>query len=472
MRRRLLGLLVLLAVGALAVFGVWWMERHDAAVADEEDAQAKIIGFKPSGVRDVELDNANGHFVLTRDGSGWKLTSPMMVSADASVVDALVAAVADVTKTRNVEVDGRPPVATEVAMFGLLPPKAWVMLAADEGTKVLEIGKRNDFNGEVYARVRGADFVWMVGGGIEFQVNKSLFDLRDKRLLVFEPSEVERIDVVQNDRRLYAIVRENGKHRLLLDGGRSAEADALQVSGITTALSTLRATKFVDEAPNEAARRAAGFAMPDVLRVRLTLTGGRATTLALAHDADDHWHAMREGEAAPLAEISGDWLARKLDVDPKTLRDLRVVDFRRDDVAGITVTRGDYNVILKAGEGGTWTVTGATPAIEGLPREADASRCSGLVYRLFGLRAESVLTESATDAEMQAMGLAAAQLKVTLTGSDGNPLATLLVATDAQGRSIAAQVGRGRIDLIGPSETSDISAKVADYLPGDTQAAK
>ena len=478
MRRRLLGMFALLACGALAVAGVWWMERHDAAVEDERIAAAKLIGFRAASVRDVTLENEHGRFVMTRDGSGWKLTEPMTTSADASVVDGLVAAVADVASTQTVEIDGKPPVASEVGLFGLDRPRVAVTLAGDDGTKTLELGKRNGFNGELYARVRGTDAVVMVGAGIEFQVTKTLFDLRDKRLLVFEPAEVDRMDVLRGDRRLYAVVRENGKSRVLLDGGRSVEADALQVSGLTTALSTLRATRFVAEAPDEATRKAAGFAANDVIRVRLTLTGNRAQLLALAHveekDGVERWSAMREGEPAPLAEISGDWLARKLDVDPKSLRDLRVVDFARDEVAAIVLTRGGDSVTLKSGEGGSWQVTAATPAPEGmaLPREADASRCSGLVYRLFGLRAEQVLIEAAGDSELQAAGFNAPQLTVRLERADGNVLATLLVANDSQGRTTATQVGRGRIDLIGASEASDISAKAADYLPGEAQATK
>ncbi len=478
MRRRLLGMLVLLACGALAVAGVWWMERHDAAVEEERLAAAKLIGFRAASVRDLTLENEHGRLVMTREGSGWRLTEPMTTSADASVVDALVAAVADVSSTRTVEIEGKPPVASELGMFGLDKPRVAVTLAGDDGTKTLELGKRNDFNGEIYARVRGNDAVFMVGAGLEFQVAKSLFDLRDKRLLVFEPADVERLDVLRGDRRLYAIVREGGKNRLLLDGGRSVEADALQLSGLTTALSTLRATRFVDEVPDEASRRAAGFGANDVIRVRLTLSGDRTQTLALAHvaptDGLERWSAMREGEAAPLAEISGDWLARKLDVDPASLRDLRVVDFARDEVGSVVLTRGDESVTLTAGEGGSWNVTAATPVPEGttLPREADASRCSGLLYRLFGMRAEQVLVESAGEVELKAAGLGAPQLRVELKRADGNALATLLVGTDSEGRATAAQVGRGRIDLIGATETSDISAKAADYLPAEAQATK
>jgi hypothetical protein len=478
MRRRLLGMLVLLACGALAVAAVWWMERHDVAVEDERIAAAKLIGFRAASVRDVTLENQHGRFVMTRDGSGWKLTEPMVVPADASVVDGLVAAVADVGSTRSVEIDGKPPVASELGMFGLDRPKIAATLAGDDGTKTLELGKRNDFNGEVYARVRGTDNVAMVGAGIEFQVGKTFFDLREKRLLVFEPADVERMDVLRGDSRLYGIVRENGSWRLLLDGGRSVEADPMQVSGLTTALSTLRATRFITESPDEAARKAAGFAANDVIRVRLTLAGNRSQILALAHVAErdgvERWSAMREGEPSPLAEISGDWLARKLDVDPKSLRDLRVVDFTRDDVGTISVTRGDESVTLKAGEGGSWQLTAATPSPEGitLPREADAGRCSGLAYRLFGLRAEEVLVESAGPAELQSAGLGSPQLTVRLERADGNELATLLVATDSRGRTTATQVGRGRIDLVGASEASDISAKAADYLPAEAQATK
>ncbi|MEZ0311786.1 MAG: DUF4340 domain-containing protein [Myxococcota bacterium] len=478
MRRRLLGMLVLLACGALAVAGVWWMERYDVAAEDERLAAAKLIAFRAASVRDVTLENGHGRFVMTREGSGWKLTEPMTAPADASIVDGLVAAVADVSSTRSVEIDGKPPVASELGMFGLDHPKVAVTVAGDDGTKTLELGKRNDFNGEVYARVRGTDAVAMVGAGIEFQVGKSLFDLRDKRLLVFEPADVERMDVLRGDRRLYAIVRENGSQRLLLDGGRSVGADALQLSGLTTALSTLRATRFIAEVADEAARKAAGFAANDVIRVRLTLSGNRSQVLALAHVAEpdglERWAAMREGEPSPLAEISGDWLARKLDVDPKSLRDLRVVDFAREDVRGIVITRGGESVKLEAGEGGSWQLTAASPVPEGvaLPREADASRCSGLLYRLFGLRAEQVLVEAAGDPELQAAGLAAPVLTVRLERADGNELATLLVATDSQGRATATQVGRGRIDLIGAGDASDISAKAADYLPAEAQATK
>ncbi len=451
-RRRLIGL----AVGAVCLLAVLtaaalW-QRHDLLKADSDADEAKLLGWPASDVTGLVLDNANGHFVLERQGTTWTLSEPLQTAADASTVDAIVNAAVDLARTQKVEVDGKPP--TDLAMFGLASPRAALTVQRAAGAKTIDIGKRNDFTGDVYARVHDSDSDMMVGRGIEFQVDKTLFDPREKRLIVLDPANMTRIDVTQPDGPPYSIVRENGEPSVRLADGTTFDADATQVSAIESALANLRAMKFVD----------APLTTVKTTRARVTLRDGSAHMFVLGEDKDGHWFATLDGEAAPFAEVSGEWVVRKLDVDPMSLRDLRVVRFKRDDVARLTVKRDADAVTMARNEAGTWQL--------GDDASADGSRVSGLLYNLYGLKASSVLYDHAGDAELMAEGFVTPLLTVDLGGRDASAIATLLVVKDKEGRTVATQQGSGQIVVVDAEQVDDISAKSADYLPNEAQANK
>ena len=459
-QRRLIGFGVLV-VGALVVLlATGLLEHRTNVVAEKAADDARLLRFAPDKVAKVTLVNANGTFSLVRTNGAWWMAEPLDVAADGNVVDGLVSALAELRRTRGVDVRD------DLAMFGLEPPVASVTIESETGTESIAFGKKNAMNGELYAKV--ADVV-MVEGAIDYQVSKTAFDLRDKRLVRVAPASLRRVDVTRADGSAYALERRGGSRLFVIAGGLSAEADAAQVDGVLGALTGLRAVKFAtDRNATDDERR--DYLKTPVLRAKLT-AADEAHTLVLAKRADG-WFAALEGEPSPILAVAGEAVVRKVDVAPASLRDLHVVTFDRAAVKQITVKRGDDSVTVKTDDKGVWQVVAANPSDGGaFPREADASRISGVLYTVYGLEAREVVKEDARDADAQALGFGAPTLVVTLAGEDGAALAVLEVTTDPQKRTLARAQGQSRIDAVSADALADISAKLANYLPGDAGGA-
>jgi hypothetical protein len=448
--------LTVLAGGALA-YAYFGVAKKDEAAQARKDADAKLYRFDASKVKAITVEAKGGTTRLARAGEGWRIEAPVRAEAERSTVDALVDRIA--TLRRKAAIAEKPDPGA-LAGYGLATPKAKVTLALEGGPdETLALGDENPFDGSVFVRTTSGA-VELVGNDVRWSVDRSTFDLREKRLLPFDEKDLARVEVT-TPKLSYALAREGREGRQgdawrldapMLDAPMKERADDSAVQRVLSAVRALRATAF--EEGGDA--RARGLDRP-AWEVRLVDAKGAARTLALSEAP------AKRGEAAKADAAVGDAAARPLyarlegaaeiatvaagsqkdlELDLFTLREKKVLHFDRDAVARVTLKRGDASLEVRreaAADAGVerWRLAAPRDA------PAQAGRVSSLLWTLSSLQARAFADESGkTIAEH---GLDHPALEITLAGADGKELDRLLVSAERGGKTYARSASSPRI---------------------------
>lgn len=460
--RAALTTLVLLAVAGVAV-SVAWFGVH-LNVAEEKaraDASKKLFAaLDPAKVTSISVTAKGTDVKLERDGTGWKIVSPVDVAADPDVVRRLLQGMAGLVRRAT---SAKPSTsAAELANYGLAAPAVRIAVTEQGGrTDRLALGATNGFDGSMFVMPTSGE-VAVVAGDARPALAVDLDRLRDRRVLPVADGDVARIEVGA-PKLSYVLAREGDGWRL--EAPVKERADDEEAGRIASALAGLRATSVVDAPEADAAY---GLDHP---RFRIAVQGrtGPAQSIAVGEaphaSATDPLHARRAGESR-VYEIPGDALAA-LDVDLATLRDRRVLRFDEKEVASIrfVTPEGAFEVrkgAAAASGSETWRIVA--------PKDAPAVswKVSGLVWSLDDLEAHAFFDE--TGARAAAAGLASPRETVTLSDASGKELARLELGKDQGNDVLVRSSASPRILALDRTKLATLPRSVAELE--ETTAAK
>jgi hypothetical protein len=178
------------AIGVLAVLGgyIWWSNKHptiDPKVAGP--SVTKLMAIDPSTITEIHLNKkGTDPIVLKKISDVWQITEPKQLSADSEVVSPLSGAFASLNSERLI--DDHP---TNLDEFGLKDPAEEVDVTTKNGkTEKLLIGSDTPTGGNVYAKMADDPKVYTITAAARTSIDKSLNDLRDKRMLTFNQNKL------------------------------------------------------------------------------------------------------------------------------------------------------------------------------------------------------------------------------------------------------------------------------------------
>ena len=242
-------LVSLTAMACLFLGASWWVgESQDELNASTEakSKDAKIFSvLSPLEVTGIEIDNAHGRFVLRRQRSEadtvgrWLLEAPALGGADLIVVEGILAQVLPIRRRLSIPNPNNESLEVRKKRYGLDTPAQSLTLKTAEGNETVQFGMSNSFDKSMYAFiVRESDIV-SVPNTLRHQLDKRLFDLRDKQLIDFEKSDVSRVTVTYAGK---SIVFEREANTWTFDDGKGR----LPVSGerMQDLLQDMKALKF------------------------------------------------------------------------------------------------------------------------------------------------------------------------------------------------------------------------------------
>ena len=184
---------LLVAVVLLAALGgaIWYSNKKQAQKEKAPaDASPKIVSIPEDRFREIRLQKAGAEpIVLSHDSGKWALTAPQPLPADPDASASLVGALASVSADKTI--DDNP---TDLAGYGLASPALQAQVIEKDGKQVqLAIGDDTPTNSGAYAKVSGDRRVYTVASYVKTSLDKTVNDLRDKRLLVFESNRLTRV---------------------------------------------------------------------------------------------------------------------------------------------------------------------------------------------------------------------------------------------------------------------------------------
>jgi hypothetical protein len=277
----------------------------------------------------------------------------------------------------------------------------------------------------------------------------------DAKPKVFAALEAEKIEelVVRNSKGETTIVKKQGDAWRLVSPVET-EADAGEVSGITSGIARLEQQNTVDQPAAlkeyglEPARFEVGFKVTGEAQPRKLLLGDKTPTGA------DLYAKLADTGTVFLIQS---YLESTFDRGTFDLRDKGALKFAREKVDGIEIARAGETVgFTKAAD--EWRIT------KPLAVRADFGAVEGLVGRLNTLQMKAITAPDLGDAK--AYGLDAPQFTVTL--SAGSARSMLLVGTASPDGSLYAKDGaRPMVFTVDGTLADDLKKAAAEFRPKD-----
>src|SRR5580700_3364523 len=339
---RIRGLLVAVVLLAALGVGLYFSNKDKAAEAAKPpaDAPPKILALTEGDITKVTLKKKGAdETVLEKANGKWQITAPKPYPADQDTASQLVASTANVSGDRVVE-----DKASNLSAYGLNTPMLEVDITG-KGGKVskLKIGDDTPTNSGSYAIVDGDPRVFTVASYVKTGVDKSLNDLRDKRLLRFDQDKLSRVELIAKKQDI-EFGRDKDQWQIVKP--KPLRADGLQVDEMLRKLKDAKMDPTISDDDAKKAAAAFASAMP-VATVKLTDPSG-TQEIEIRKNKDDYY--AKSSIVAGVFKATPD-LSMGVDKSLDDFRNKKLFNFGFNDPSKIELhANGKTYAFQKGGE--------------------------------------------------------------------------------------------------------------------------
>src|SRR5579859_6102991 len=188
--------LIVATIAFLALAGILYWSDHrkpEETAKASTDTPPAILKLDEGSISMLELKKkAAEPIVLAKNAAGaWQITQPKPLNADQSAVSGVLSTVSSLNSERLV--DDKP---ADLKQYGLDQPSFEADITGkDNQSQKLLLGDDTPAGSAVYAMLAGDPRVFTVATYKKTSIDKSVNDLRDKRLLTITTDKVSRIDL-------------------------------------------------------------------------------------------------------------------------------------------------------------------------------------------------------------------------------------------------------------------------------------
>jgi hypothetical protein len=371
--------LILSTVVLLALVGALYWSEHRKPKAEttvSADTSLAILKLDEASITQVDLKkNGAAPIVLAKNSSGsWQITEPKQLNADQNTVSSMVSTLSSLRSERVV--DDKP---SDLNAYGLTQPALEVDLTEkDNKSQKLLIGDDTPTGSAVYAMLTGDPRVFTVASYNKTSFDKSVNDLRDKRLLTVTADKISRLDLVRNNQTI-EFGRDKDEWQILKP--KPLRADTVQVGELVQKLTDARMDMSGSDTSAKDAASAFARGTP-VATAKITDFSG-AQELQVRKDKDSYYAKSSVVEGAYKVDSS---LGQAMDKGLDDFRNKKVFDFGFSDPDKVEMHNGTKTVFLSR-TGADWWSNG---------KKMDAIAAQDFVSALRDLQASKLVDSGFT----------------------------------------------------------------------------
>lgn len=228
----------------LAAFYYLYENKFFGEREETQRRARKVFALKKDEVQGILLRKKGEEFEIWREEEGWVIRYPLKARGDKGAIEKLLKALLQAEEERVLGEGGEE----ELKTFGLSPPRVEAVLKGEKREWAVLIGDENPAQTAVYAMRRGEKKIFLLSLYYWFQIDKELYDLRDKTVLSFDPQKVKGLKVSYRGNKL-CLKKEGQEWRMTFPV--VAKADKGAVEDFLERFKDGRAKKFVDESPGD-----------------------------------------------------------------------------------------------------------------------------------------------------------------------------------------------------------------------------
>jgi len=382
MRKQYWNTLVALAfLGALwAGFRYYNRRKTREAEKTESKPAEKVLSVESSKIRSFTLTSRDGEaLTCTRDGKTWVISQPSQLAADQTAVSSWLSSLT--SATIDDVVDAHP---SNLKDYGLDPPASLIEVSTETKPEkfTLRLGDSTPTSSGVYAQIAGNPRVVSLPSYDKSSLEKTLFDLRDKRAVTLDIDQISHIEAQSKDKRWTLEKNPDGVWDLVLPP--LVRADRSSVDGMVSQLRNLTMQAVVSEDKKELGKY--GLDSP-TLSVTMKAPQDKQT-LVLGKKDGERYDAMNSA-LDPIFTVENYFLTQ-FQKDPADLRDKALFSFSTFDVKHLEVDTPKGHWAFEQ-QNNKWKET--EPKAKGVPND----KMDALVNSVHALRAESFPKASVGD---------------------------------------------------------------------------
>jgi hypothetical protein len=431
--------LLFAAVLLAALSGVlYWSNRHKAAESDikiSADAPPKILDLKQANISKIDIKKKGSDPVeLAKDGSGaWQIVSPKEYRADQNTVSSFVSALASLTSERLLDANASNP-----AQYGLADAGYEVDVIEKDGTAHrLLIGEEAPAGSSSYVALGGDPRLFMLGSYNKTSLVKSLNDLRDKRLLVFEQDKLSRVELTAKKQ---DIEFGRNKEQWQIVKPKPFRADDSKVEELIRKLAD--AKMDLSASDDDQKKAAAAFSSGTAVATAKVTDASGTEELQVRKNKEDYY--------AKSSAVEGVY---KIGSDLGTALDKTVDDFRNKKLFDLGFTDPE-KIELHDGAKAYFLTKGGSDWFSSDGKKVDAIGAEAFIEKVRDLAA-SKFVES---------GFGATELEVTATSNTGKSIEKVLIAKDGD-HYVAKRDGEPALYQLDPVVVTGLEKAAEDMKP-------
>lgn len=427
---------------------LFWSNRHksseDTANASSDSSPA-ILKLDPSAITRLEFKNKDAPpVVVARNNSGpWQITQPQALSADQSVVSNILSSLSSLNSERVVE--EKP---SNLKQFGLDPSAAEVDITGkDNKSQKLIIGDQTPGGSAIYTMLAGDPRLFTMASYEKNSVEKSLNDLRDKRLLPIDPDKINRIDLIRKNQEI-EFGRNKDSWQILKP--KPLRADIIQVSDLARKLADAHMDLSGPENDLKSASATFAHAAPLATAKVADPSGAQELEIRKVKENDRDIYYAKSSAVAGVYKVDPS-LGASLDKDLDDFRNKKLLDFGFQDPDKIEMHSESKSYFLTKGGPDWWGGDG---------KKLDADTAQSFISQLRDLSATKFL----------ASGFTSPSIEIVVTSDGGKRIEKVSIA-----KSGANYVARRENDpTLYELDASSVAAlqNSADSLKPASRAAK
>lgn len=384
--------LVVAAALLVALSGaVWWAKRHpeSSGASTTTPPTPKLADVSDNQIQQIELQKRSSSPVtLVRKDGKWTITSPEPYATDQDAATSVASALNPVNADSVVEDRSQ-----DLSKYGLNKPSLIVTVKEKSGkTDQIEFGDDVPAGSLVYARADSSPKVYTVSSSVKSSFDKSVNDLRDKRLLTFNSNQVTRIELASAKSDME--FGKNNQNDWQILKPKPYRADSFQVEELLRKLGD--AKMDLSGSAEDAKKADTAYTSGQPVGTAKVSDASGTQTLDIHKNKDDYYATSSVVKGA--YKISAD-VGKEVDKPLDDFRNKKIFDFGFSDPTKLEVQQGDVSKLYQK-SGQDWKLNG---------KVMDASSIQSFIDKLRDLSASKFVDS----------GFTTPVASMTVTSNDG-----------------------------------------------------
>jgi hypothetical protein len=419
----------------LALSGIIWWSNKKAASADKtpiEKTATSLISIPEVQFQEIEIQKRNGEVIrLQRVDSKWQIAAARPLRADPDAMSSLLSSLSSLSSDRTVEEKG-----ASFDQYGLTQPATELNVTdGSKKTAKILIGDQTPAGTAVYAAIAGDPRVFALSSYKTSNFDKSVNDLRDRRMLLFDTDKLSRVEL-QSKKQSIEFGRDKDRWQIVKPMPFRADPSAVE-----ELLRTLHDAKMDLTGSGDDKTTAAAFRSAVPLAIARVSDSSGTQELEVRKSKDDYY--AKSSAVEGTFKIASN-VATGLDKNVDDFRNKNIFDFGYADPEKVEIHDGARNYLLIRNSSG-WLLNGA---------KLDTASATTWIEQIRDLTA-SKFADS---------GFAAPLMDLTVTSDNGKRTEKVTISKNGD-KYIAKREGEPALYELGASVVQELQKSEADLKP-------